>query len=279
MQRAARGRLAPLPADLDRSVRRRLQPTLARAAARRPTAAAAASPRGRLLGPAAVTAGPAGTRIAARPPRHLPRRAIGAAFALVAVVAVVLAGVALAARSGDDEVAGPPDASAGSAPCQDQPYRPCGQPAAPGTDGQQCLEGRFDMDGDASNGCEAVSDQLDGTRLDQPVTANLVPADAVDRYPFTVTRSTNVLTYLHLSCDNVLQVTLTAPLGGSMQLDVLDTDGRVLGTAISDDGEAATVRLPQPDCSSDDVELVARVSWVGTRRTAGDYTLTRKGSW
>jgi len=44
---------------------------------------------------------------------------------------------------------------------------------------------------------------------------------------------------------------------------------------------AATVRLPQPDCSIPKAELalVAQVSWVGSTRTGDDYTLTRKGSW
>jgi len=60
---------------------------------------------------------------------------------------------------------------------------------------------------------------------------------------------------------------------------VLDHDERVLQTAVSADGVGATARLPQPDCSQNDVDLVAQVSWVGAARSGADYTLTRKGSW
>jgi hypothetical protein len=142
-----------------------------------------------------------------------------------------------------------------------------------------CLADFHDVDGDPTTGCEVRSDGLNGITFDRPITANLVPVDAVDRYPFTVTRNVNVLTSLLDICDNTLEVTLTAPLGGSMQLDVLTATGTVLGSAISDDGIAATVRLDAPNCSSDEVDMVARVSWAGARRTGDDYTLTRKGSW
>jgi hypothetical protein len=66
-----------------------------------------------------------------------------------------------------------------------------------------------------------------------------------------------------------------------MRLDVLGSDPDPLGSAVSADGVPATVRLPQPDCSIPDADLrlVAQVSWSGSARSGGDYTLTRRGSW
>jgi hypothetical protein len=279
LQRAARGRLTPLPADLDRSVRRRLQPTLARSPQRRPSAAVAAGggPRGIAVPPAE---GPGGTRIA--PPQRRRRRPgvlVGAAFVVIVGIAVALTAAALAARDGQAD-AGPTTTTTS---CVDLPYQPCGAPVAPNTDGRVCLAGWYDLDGDATSGCEVRGDSLNGTTFDQPITANLVPADAVDRYPFTVGHDSNPLTNIFTNpfCDNVLQVTLTAPVGVSMRVDVLGSGDRSLGSAVSADGVAATVRLPQPECSIDDADLrlAAQVSWVGTARSGDDYTLTRKGSW
>src|SRR6478752_6766570 len=95
LQRAARGRLSPLPSDLDRSVRRRLAPTLARSPQRRPTAAATAGtgPHGAPV----AEVGPGGTRIAAPPRRRRVRRGtVGLAFGAVALLAAVLTAVAVA---------------------------------------------------------------------------------------------------------------------------------------------------------------------------------------
>jgi hypothetical protein len=284
LQRAARGRLSPLPSDLDRSLRRRLQPTLARAPQRRPSAATAAGtgPRGLT---AAAPEGPGGTLIATSTPvparRRLPRRTIGIVFGVVAVLAVSLTAAALGATGRQADA--PPTPTPTTAPCVDQPYQPCGGQPAPNTDGRACLAGFYDIDGDPTTGCEVRSDGLNGTTFDKPITANLVPADAVDRYPFTVGHDSNPITNILSNpfCDNVLQLTLTAPDGVSMRIEALDAKDRVLGSAVSADGVAATVRLSQPGCSIDDadLELVAQVSWVGSARSGDDYTLTRKGSW
>jgi hypothetical protein len=277
LQRAARGRLVPLPADLDRGLRRRLQPTLARSPQRRPTAAAAAGTGPRVLGQGhAAPAGPAGTEIAAPPRRGAPKKLVGAAFGAIAAVAVILTTVALAARS-SDEAQAPPESTV--AACVDSAYQPCGQPPAPNTDGTECLAGFFDLDGDVATGCEVESDQMNGTVFDGPIVANLVPHDAVDRYPFKVPQE-NVLSNVVLSgCSNVLEVTLTAPPGVSMRLDVLDADNLALGSATSADGVPATLRLGQPSCFADAPSLVAQVSWVGSDRSGESYTLSRKGSW
>jgi hypothetical protein len=285
LQRAARGRLAPLPSSLDRGLRRRLQGTLARSPQRRPSAAVAATggrtPRARWAGehdgPAtspAGAAGPDGTRIAAlRTPRRSSRQRVAVAAAAVASLVVVAALATLVVRAvGDDGPEAAPAATT-TVPCTDRPYQPCGAPAAPGTDGDGCLVGRADYDGDASNGCEVVSDSAAGQPFDARIVANLVPGDAVDDYPFRVGHSFNIF------CDNVLEVTLTAPPGGTMRLQVL-SDGEMLGSVVSTDGEAASVRLGQPDCfGNDNRDLVARVSWVGDRRTGADYLLERRGRW
>jgi serine/threonine protein kinase len=277
LQRAARGRLVALPADLDRSVRRRLTPTLARSASRRPSAATAAGDGPRPLGRGVV--GPAGTHVA--PPRRarrpLPRRAIGVAFGAVLAVAALLTAAALANRS-SDQTASSPDST--TAACVDLPYQPCGQPPAPGTDGERCLSGFHDIDGDPTTGCEIESDRLNGTVFDGPIVANLVPADAVDRYPFEVDHESNLVSVItNLFCDNTLRVTLSAPAGVSMRLDVLTSADELLGTAISADGMSSTVELGQPGCDPATLDLVARVSWFGSDRSGGDYTLTRTGSW
>ena len=222
IQRAARGRLSPLPSDLDRSVRRRLQPTLARSPQRRPSAAGAAGagPRG-LAAP--VPEGPGGTH-----DRPAPARARAAS-----------PGARSASPSASSPCSPwpsppPPSASRGTqaaatptvpttAPCVDLPYQPCGGQPAPNTDGRVCLAGFYDVDGDPATGCEVRSDSAERHHpRHQPITANLVPADAVDRYPFVVEHDDNPITSFlgNPFCDNVLQLTLTAPVGVSMRLDV-----------------------------------------------------------
>jgi hypothetical protein len=229
-----------------------------------------------------VPEGPGGTRIAAPPRRRLPRRPIGIAFAVVALVAVALTVAALGAGDDTDRAVADPTTPT-TEPCVDLPYQPCGGTPAPNTDGRVCLAGFFDVDGDPATGCEVRTDALNGTVFDGPITANLVPADAVDRYPFRVGHDSNPFTNIFTNpfCDNVLHVTLTAPPGVSMRLDVLGADGAALGTTVSDDGVAATVRIAQPGCSisEDDLALVAQVSWVGPDRSGADYLLTRRGSW
>jgi hypothetical protein len=285
LQRAARGRLAPLPSTLDRGLRRRLQPTLSRSPTRRPSAAQAAA--GRRSGPAhsaggadsaqtvaEADAGPGGTRIGApATPRRRPRRRTLAVTAAVVVALGAIVAVGLAANRSDGGLAAPPSTLDPSEPCTDLPYQPCGFAPAPGTDGTECLPRRADYDGDASTGCEAVSDDVAGTPFVERIEANLVPADGFDEYPMRVRHSFN------LFCDNELVVTLVAPRGGAMRLEVLD-ETELLGSAVSADAEPAEVRLGQPDCFANvNLDLIARVSWEGERRTAGNYVLTREGRW
>jgi hypothetical protein len=156
--------------------------------------------------------------------------------------------------------------------CATRPYQPCGQPPAPGTDGVACIDDRADYDRVLANGCEAVPDTIDGSRLDGQVSANLVPADDVDEYPFEVGD------HLQLTCNGAITLTLTAPKGVSMRLEVLDGND-VLGTAVSADGEPGVAQIDDPSCLGDDSgTFVARVTSIGSDRSAKDYTVTRTGS-
>lgn len=263
LQRAARGRLAPLPADMDRALRRRLLPLLRRNPERRPTAAAAAG-------------GPAGTVVLPR--AHGGRRAVAALAGLAGLAAVATVGAVLVNQGSPSTLA---DAEAPAPPttvaCVDLPYQPCGQAAAPGTDGQRCVEGRDDYDRDPTNGCEAMPDLLDGQVFERALSsANLVPRDDVDRFPTPVTDEG-----FDVFCRSSFEVELTAPPGTVMRLRVLDADGAVLGQGVSYDDTAAVVSVTDPDCfvlSDDSTTLTTEVSWVGEARSAKPYRLSRSGS-
>ncbi len=269
MNLAARGRVLPLPTTLPSDLRRFLAPMLDRHERRRPTAAAA-------------DGGPDGTRVLQVENRRPRRRrlwkgaAIGAAFGTIATAGALLVIAArpdpsttsTAARTGVSSAPAPT-----TTPCEDQPYRPCGAPAAPFTDGVRCIDDHADYDKDATNGCEAAPDSVDGRALTGPLTANLVPATDIDRYPFHVDDSFDLL------CQGEVRVTLTAPKGTTMRLDILKGN-TILGTTTSADGRAATVTLPEPSCLGDDTtDLTARVAWDGTRRSGASYRLERTGSY
>jgi hypothetical protein len=86
-----------------------------------------------------------------------------------------------------------------------------------------------------------------------------------------------------LMCDGTIRLTLTAPAGSSMHLDLQlgnDTDGyRTLESATSSDGKPASVELRELNCFGDDsMDFVAQVSWQGQRRTGDSYRLERSGS-
>jgi hypothetical protein len=238
---------------------------------RRPTAAAA---RGGPAGTAARTA------VAWRPGHR--RAALGAGLAVV-VVAVVATVLAVAADRGRGSLATSqttvPSTVASStvpttAPCAPLPYQPCDGETAPFTDGRVCTDDHADYDADARNGCEAAPDDLDGAALDDQLSPNLVPANDVDEFSFDVDD------HYHFSCDGTVEITLTAPPGVSLRLQVFDDDGTELGTAVSADGEPGSVRLAEPQCGGDDsTTLTARVSSIGSDRTAASYSLTRSGSY
>ena len=236
--RAAGGRAAPLPRALPRDLRRRLDALVERDPRRRPSAAA-------VLGGIAGTS--PGTQH--RRPASPGRLAVALTAGLV-VAASVAAGFAWRASPRPSEAAAAP------------------RPAPP----LVCAPGHADDDGIRANGCEAAPDTVDGTTLRERLTANLVPADDVDRYPF------RVLDHFQLFCDGELRLTLTSPPGVAQRLEVLDDRNELLGQSVSDDGTPAVVQLADPGCFSDDGGMfTARVSTV-TGHTAATYTLRRSGS-
>ncbi len=273
LNRAAEGKIDRLPPELPRALRDRLSPLLDKRPERRPTAAAAS--QGGAGGTAALTR-------PARAPRA--RRPVGSRLwpAVAALVVIALVGVGATAfavarsRSGSASSDASSTVTTGSpstTACTPLAYQACGGAAAPFTDGLRCTDDHADYDGNAVNGCEAAPDTVDGTRLAKALTADLVPTDDIDRYPFHVSDS------FQLFCDGSASVTLTAPAGVSMRLDVVDGDAPI-GTAVSRDGKPATVELPDPSCLGDDsTDLQARVSWVGDPRSATPYTLERAGSY
>jgi hypothetical protein len=263
LQRAARGRLAPLPANLDSTLRKRLAPMLRKDPRRRPSAAG-------------VKGGTDGTVVLA--PASAPTRRSRITAAVVAgvgigiAVAIIVAGVVLA-KSSDD--GGAPVAALeapASTDCTARPYQPCGAPVAPFTDGTHCIADHADYDAQASNGCEATPDTQDGTTFTRRLSANLVPADDVDRYP------TPVADDFQLLCDGTFEVTLVAPATASMRVDLI-VDGEIVDTAVSSSGQSAKVRAEDSKCfTSEDRQVVTRVSWAGDARTSEPYELRRSGS-
>lgn len=259
MVKAAQGKVQPVPRTLPAALRGRLQAMLDPRPERRPSAAA-------------VAGGPHGTEVArpavGRRRRRWPLWAAGGGLAIAGVTA------ALAVSARETEAPLPTATTSTTAACADLPYQPCGEPQpAPHTDGRRCLEGFDDYDEDPANGCEAAPDGLAAlTPLTDRVEGTIVPRDDVDTFALAVRDERQLL------CDGELQVSLTAPPGMSLRLEVLG-DGEVLGQATSADGVAASVVLREPECLSDDsTTLQAQVSPIGSDRSTEPYRLERRGS-
>jgi hypothetical protein len=268
MGRATRGRIAALR-SLPTPLRTMLAPLLERDPDRRPTAAALAG-------------GPEGTQVRTVINRAIGRRApkVGRRRAGLTggVAALLLLGAAAIAATLPNDAAKKQAAAAPGAgptvPCASLPYQPCGSAPAPHTDGRACIDLYADYDDNSTNGCEAEPDSVDGTKLvdARPIAANLVPEDDTDTYDLEVDDR------FQLGCDGELRVTLTAPAGGAQRLELL-RDGHVVARAASADGQPDTAVLGDPECGNDDSDTIqARVSTVGTGRTAANYRLTRAGS-
>jgi tRNA A-37 threonylcarbamoyl transferase component Bud32 len=283
--RAGTAQVAPLPTTVPASIRPALTAMLHPDPFRRPSAAAvlggmsgtgvlpvAPTPGRR---PAEQGSGPDGQLGGATPARR--RRWPAALLGATVVAAAVPAGVALADHHGTPAPAatGPIAVTTPKAPtCVPLAYQPCGQAAAPHTDGRTCEPGWYDLDHSAANGCEAHSDYVRGTMLtaDGAVWANLVPAASVDVF------HTQVSGDAVFSCLGHLQVTLTAPAGVSDLVQVLH-GGDVVGRAVSTDGQAATATVAKPDCFGHDREdLTVRVTDLAGA-SASDFTLTRSTGW
>jgi len=81
-----------------------------------------------------------------------------------------------------------------------------------------------------------------------------------------------------LLCDGRFRVTITAPEGMTVRLEVLD-GADLLGETTSADGVSATVQIQEQECFFSEARtLTARVSPIGSDRSAGEYTLVRDGS-
>lgn len=274
LQRAARGRLMALPPELDRDVRHRLLPMLRKDPRRRPSAAAARGSRD-------------GTTIL--PSSAAPRRRSNVMASVLAVagigvaVTAIVTGIVLARDSttsaGGTSAGGisPEGSSEGwvsttSTACAPLTFQPCGAPAAPFTDGRECVDEHADFDGDPVNGCEAAPDTQDGTTFARTIVANLVPNDDVDRYPTPVGDDLQIL------CNGVFEVTLVAPTDASMRVDLI-VSGEIVDTAVSNRDRPAQVSAEDPSCfASDEREVTTRVSWAGAARTSEPYELRRSGS-
>ncbi len=258
MVRAAQGKVQPVPRSLPPELRGRLQAMLDPRPERRPSAAA-------------LVGGPEGTVVRAPVVRRRPRWPLWAATGGVGTAALVAA-VLVATRETGDPPSTPTTTEATD--CVALPYLPCGQTTpAPNTDGEACLVGFEDYDAQAENGCEASPDGLaDDMPFVDPVDGTIVPRDDIDTFAMEVGDGRQLL------CDGRFTVTLTAPAGVSLRLEVLDGED-VLGEAISADGVPASVTLREPECLFDDSgTLTARVSPVGSDRTAEPYHLERRGS-
>lgn len=257
MVRAAQGKVHAVPRTLPPELRGRLQAMLDPRPDRRPSAAA-------------LVGGPEGTVVRAQ----MVRRRRWPVWAVTGGVgtAAVLAAVLVATRETGDPPTSPTTTPATD--CVALPYQPCGQTTpAPNTDGEACLAGFEDYDTQAENGCEAAPDGLaDDAPFDETIEATIVPRDDIDTFAMEVGDGRQLL------CDGRLTVTLTAPAGVSLRLEVVDGD-EVLGQATSADGVPASVTLREPECLFDDSgTLTARVSPIGSDRTAAPYRLERRGS-
>ena len=264
MVRAASGKVGKVPRSLPASLRRLLVAMLAARPDRRPTAAALAG-TGQDGTVVRTLAGaiPAGRR-----------RAAAVVGGTLAAAALAVGGVAVArggAEPGDSPGAVGTDGAEGV--CEDLPYQPCGEDPAPNTDGEVCLDDHADYDADPANGCEAVPDEVDGQPLDDTIEANIVPDDDIDTYPMEIED------HLQLLCDGRVTVTLEAPPGIVLRLEVRDSAG-VITEATASAGTPGVISLTEQQCGTDDKEVLeVVVRPIGSDRVPDDYVLTRTGSY
>jgi len=278
MHRAAAGKVERPPRDLPPALRTLLVTALDPRAERRPSAA-------RLRGRVATGATSPRTGLADVVLRN--RLLLAAAVAGVAL-AVLAGGIVLLADDDGgegDERAGPGSTTTTEATttttepvCEALPYQPCEDgrlgAKAPHTNGLRCDPGFADYDGEAGNGCEAEPDDLDDPEeLDEDdgaVEGTIVPRDDVDRFVLP-TDDGGIL------CDGEVTVTLTAPAGMDLQLEVRRDSGEVMGIEEVRGGDDGSVRVGER-CLVADGDITVTVRAVGEPRTGDPYTLRREGS-
>ena len=282
--RAASGRVEPLPPDIPPHVVDVLDRMCAVDPDDRPTAID-------------LLPGPEGTSVvaAAPPAMHIPPQPGGrgrrvAGFVAAGVVLLLVGtGIGLALASGDDDTS---DAAAGTdaaptstpaqvaAPttttstCADLPYQPCGQPdPAPGTDGTACIAPNVDHDDDATNGCEAVPDEVDDVELaDGRIEGTIIPVGDVDK----------VLVPLpdrwQFFCDARVTLVLSAPQGLDLEMQIFD-DGNDIGTVDVPAGQSGAAAMAEPSCARDDSTTLEVIIRSVAGRSAEPWVLEKQGSW
>jgi hypothetical protein len=273
MLRAAAGKIEKTPKDLSPDLRRRIEWMLDRDPARRPTAAEV---RGGTDGtnprPAAR---PSPLRRVARSPQRIALAAAGVLLVLGAIAAVAFGAFD---RNGGASPSPTSRPTTTTAPCTDRPYQPCGQSRpAPNTNGTTCLPGFADYDGDTANGCEVEAIVPKDTVLtpENPIRANLVPADAVNSYRRPVEDRFNALG------NGTLHVRLRPPKGGIVVLTVSNEDGDELASKTSQGDDEVDIALTEPSAFSDDsTTLIVTVRFpTGAQPTGAPYELTTSGQY
>jgi hypothetical protein len=163
-------------------------------------------------------------------------------------------------------------------PCQPLPYRPCedgvlGDPA-PNTGGLRCDPGFADYDEEAENGCEAEPDDLDDDEVldedDGSIEGTIVPRDDVDTFRLP-TDDRGIL------CDGRIRVTLAAPEGMDLQMEVRRDDGETRIEEVSG-GDEGTVSIGERCYVESDGDISVTIRAIGEGRTGAPYTLSRDGS-
>ena len=208
----------------------------------------------------------------------LVRRHRGAVAAGIAALVLLVAGVAVAGRGGDDDASAASTTTEGpttttEAPCVPLPYQPCGGTPAPHTDGRVCIDDHADYDGSRANGCEAAPDDVDGSELVDRVEATIVPADDVDRFLLRIDDRSD------LGCNNTFRLTVEAPTGLALRVELYDDDGQVVGQTTSADGIPGEIAISDPRCfRGDEGDFVAEVTPFGSDRSGTPYVLSRSGS-
>jgi hypothetical protein len=274
MVRAASGKVERVPKSLPGSLRRLLRSMLDARPARRPRAAALAGDGTARRALAAATNPRANQRAWA-----IVAACIAAVVAIVTVLAITSSNDRSTAEDSPLLGADPPgilDAPQDVVPdpdCVDLPYQPCGESTpAPFTDGVECTDDHDDYDGLWQNGCEAAPDDQDGRPLETSIEANIVPADDIDTYPMEVEN------HIDLLCDGQVEVSLEAPPGITLALEVYDEDEGLVEQAVSTADTPAVITINETDCGRETTTFDVVVRPLGDERVATDYVLTRSGS-
>jgi hypothetical protein len=234
MVRAASNKVEKVPKSLPSSLRRLLKETLHTKPERRPTAAALVSPQGFL---------------SSLPTVGRPRTPASWAVAGGALAGVVIVAGAFVVIDRDDDSGG----DAGLVPtsgCLAGSYQPCDGPPADNTDGERCLDGFVDADGEPANGCEA--DDGTATSEEPSPTDTLGVSEGEVQGRISPGETADVWTVAPPGvsdpsiCERPVVVTLTAPQGMDLMLQLQQVDTTTIGEAPSPAGQSGSVSIGDP---------------------------------